>query len=228
MSAKLCSALKTAKTRLQHGAYNNSITDLISVPLAAREGFEQWMRSQEIAGHPENIAKSELSDTEYSSVNHYFCNLVLAINQEMIHSFVHWHEGNKEFADAAWSASGGAMMQATALTNLLGKRGLSPKPECSFDSGMVLDQKIAANSKDAICFGQEIASNCAFAAKQAANAMANSEFLLVCENGVKYFNQVSHWNPGKVFPKIRNPCVSFERVLDLYVWGEQTASSSSV
>ena len=222
---RLVCALSEAK-RLLNDVDCDSVSRLIAVPLSARADFEVWMKSQEENGLPNNYPNIILPEIELASLNHYFAHLVLLINQEMIHSFIHWNEGKKELADSAWEVSGGAMMQATEITKALAKYRLSPKP-MSLQSSIPLPQKIAHDSDQALRSRFELTLKSAESAEKAKIQLQGTEFQSICAKGENYFNQVAMSKAGLTIPYIGNPCVDFERVMRSYVWDSEMALYST-
>ena len=218
IEVKLANSMSAAKTDLEHDCLPTKHIELIEKPLSHRKGFEDWMKSCERAGLPRNEKHSPLSPVKLLKLNCYFAHLVFTINQQMIHSFVHWHNNKKALADAAWAASGGAMMQATSITNLLAKRRMSPSPIEGLVGEKYEAQIISSNTDEALIFSRAQALNCSAAANDACLTLSGTEFESACNKGAEYFKEMSVWNPGNALPKINNPCLDFERVLREYVW----------
>ena len=55
-----------------------------------------------------------------------FASLTVMGEQALIHAFVHWHRGDRIDADAAWGASGAAMLRAGDIIHLLAAEGAVP------------------------------------------------------------------------------------------------------
>ncbi|NKB78199.1 MAG: hypothetical protein GKR96_14485 [Gammaproteobacteria bacterium] len=218
---KLTTALKTATETLTSNPNWSQIAHLITDPLAARNSFEVWMRFHENTGLPTNKSKSPLSGTSLSNLNHYFCYLVLSINQTMIHAFVHWHEGNKTLADATWKTSTSAMMLAARITRTLSMRGLAPGPFSSFRLEEQFPQKIGINSESALDFDRKLALRAGVSAGKAASTLKQAELEVQCRDGEKYFNNMGNWKRGENLPTVSSSCQSFERVLNEYGLGSE-------
>lgn len=218
IEAKLITSMSAVQESLEQKRIPVKYRNLIKVPLSYRSGYEEWMKSCELAGLPENDKQVPLSSAQMEKLNLYFAHLVLTINQEMIHSFVHWHNNEEALADASWAASGGAMMQATALVNLLAKRRLAPSPINGLNRKKLLYQNIGENSEEALNFSRDQAVACQFAAERSLQVLCETEFEAPCQKGADYFDKMRTWRPGNSLPKITNPCLDFKRLLRLYVW----------
>lgn len=218
IEAKLTTSLSAARRFFEQNNAPHKFRKLVEEPLSHRSEYENWMKERESAGLPDNEKLVPLSNTQIKQLDIYFAHLVLTINQEMVHSFVHWHGDEKVLADSAWAASGGAMMQATAIVNLLGNRRLAPSPIDSLGRNELLPQNIGSSTDEALVFGRGQALGCQIAAESAYRALCGTEFEAPCKKGVEYFSKMSKWRPGKTLPKISNPCLDFKRVLRKYVW----------
>jgi len=224
IEAKLTSSMSAAQSYFEQNNTPIKFRKLVEEPLSHRKEYENWMKNRELAGLPENEKLRPLTTRQLTKLNIYFAHLVLTINQEMVHSFVHWHNDEKMLADSSWAASGGAMMQATAIVNLLGKRRLAPSPVDGLNRNKLLPQSIGSNTDEVLEHGRNQAFRCQIAAERAYQSLSETEFEVPCKKGVEYFGKMSTWQPGKSLPKITNPCLDFKRVLRQYVWEDNCSS----
>ena len=101
--------------------------ELVSVPLAIRASYQDWLRRR-LDRAPEGVKAGEPGDPAGLALDSLFANLMVMINQTLVHAFVHWHRSEHERADVAWEMSGAAMMHATSIVNALAPRHVAPQP----------------------------------------------------------------------------------------------------
>jgi len=113
----------------------------------------------------------------------------------MAHAFVHWHAGARELADAAWAASGEAMMRSTTLTKLCAARGTGPAVGADLPA-----LKIAQSEREALAADQRLAESCAAEAKRAAAACHDEELARYCTKLAGYAETLAAWQPPATHP----------------------------
>jgi len=114
-----------------------------------REGYEQWIQQRIAEGAKSSRTTLELSEAARPSPNALFDHLMVVIEQELVHSFLHWHSDQKELADATWEVGGAAMMQATKITKPLAAKHAAPAPAAAVMSGTVMLPSVGGTSEEA-------------------------------------------------------------------------------
>ena len=108
--------------------------ELVSVPLAIRASYQDWLRRR-LDRAPEGVKAGEPGDPAGLALDSLFANLMVMINQTLVHAFVHWHRSEHERADVAWEMSGAAMMHATSIVNALAPRHVRAATETCGGAG---------------------------------------------------------------------------------------------
>ncbi len=217
LEAKLIDVLQSAKHALTK-AETREVAHLVLDPLVPRARYEQWLQQQTMASPTPYESSPRPSESAPPRLNALFAHLMVVIEQGLIHSFVHWHGGRKKFADAAWSMSGAAMMQATQITNCLASHHSAPAPAGAVAAYPVQLPRIGHTSQEALMFDRAIAEWCHDVAEQAKADLAGTEFEAICRDSAAYFRALSRWQSDLNYPEVPNPCRDFERVLRKYVW----------
>ena len=202
--------------------------ELVSVPLAIRAGYQDWLRRR-LDRVPEGVKADEPGDPAGLALDSLFANLMVMINQILVHAFVHWHRGEHERADAAWEMSGAAMMHATSIVNALAPRHVAPQPAHAVVWGDVALPRVAAAPPDTLVNDRRIAERCRAAASRAAAAQRwDADLATACGGIEAHLAELGGWRPGRELPRLDdNPCVDLERVLRAYVWSGRPGSASS-
>lgn len=217
LEAKLIDVLQSAQNALTR-AETREVAHLVLNPLAPRARYEQWIQQQTITTATAHGSSPRPSESAPPSLNALFAHLMVVIEQGLIHSFVHWHGGSKKFADAAWSMSGAAMLQATQITNILASHRCAPSPAGAVVAYSVQLPRIGHTSQDALMFDRAIAGRCHDVAEQAKTDLAGTEFEAICRDSSASFRALSRWQPDLDYPEVPNTCRGFERVLREFVW----------
>ena len=200
--------------------------ELVSIPLESRTDYQDWLRQR--LEHPgDGVKPRELAEPARSGLDALFANLMVTINQTLVHAFVHWHGGEPDLADNAWEMSGAAMMHATGIVNSLALRHVAPDPRRAVMQGTVALPCVAAAPPDALASDHLLAERCRAAAQQAAIAQEDAELAATCGRVKIYYDELVCWRPGRKLPRIDNPCVDFGRVLREYALSGSTGSASS-
>ena len=199
--------------------------ELVSIPLESRTSYQDWLRQQ--LEHPCDGAKpGELADPAKLRLDSLFANLMVMINQTLVHAFVHWHRGTCDLANSVWEMSGAAMMHAAGIVKALALRHVAPDPARAVIHGKVALPCVAAAPSDALASDRLLAERCCAAARQAAIAQEEADLAATCGRVETYYEELVCWRPGRRLPRLDNPCVDFERVLREYVWSGSTGSAS--
>lgn len=226
LERRLIDALQAGERAVATAGTHEAV-HLILDPLSPRESYEQWIQRQIAAGLRSSEPIRRLSDDATSSLNTLFAHLMVVIVQGLVHSFVHWHSGQKKLADAAWEVSGAAMMQATKITNLLALRHSAPAPAEAVVPSSVRLPRIGGTSEEALMLDRALAERCCAVAERAKEDISETEFELVFRETAAYFHALIDWQPNLEHPEINNPCRDFERVLREYVWQERGVGHAS-
>jgi bacterioferritin (cytochrome b1) len=214
---RLIDVLKTSQRTLSTLEAHDK-AHLVREPLAARESYQQWMARQAAKGLASGSSSLRLSQSELLTLNALFAHLMVVIEQGIVHSFVHLHSGQEEFARMAWEISGAAMMQAADITKLLAQSHAAPPVGEAVLAGMVALPRVGSTSADAMMLDQALAQRCRTMAESATKALRSTGFESVCEGCVVYNQAVVDWQEGHDLPDITNPCRDFDRTLKMYVF----------
>jgi bacterioferritin (cytochrome b1) len=206
---------------------SQEVVHLILDPLSARDSYEQWIQEQIAAGPRTSEPVEQLSTDAMASLDTLFAYLMVVIEQGLVHSFVHWHSGQKKLADFAWQMSGAAMMQATEITKFLALRHSAPAPAEAVVPNSVPWPRIGGTWEEALMLDRALAERCRAAAERAEEDLSETEFGSVCRDSAAYFHALINWQPKFEQPEFNNPCRDFERVLREYVWQESGAGHAS-
>lgn len=179
---------------------------LFATALEPRQAYAEWLDKRLSDGVPDGAATPR-TDTGTADV---VAHLITMVEQTLAHAFVHWHAGEVENADAAWAASGGAMMQLTEMVRLYAARRCVPAP------GRFPALHIAVRPEESFEPDRRLA---ALVAKQAAGIARRNEqdaLAALCRRIADYSLEQSRWSPGQDHPAGRtNPpaFASFEATL---------------
>ena len=173
------------------------------------------------------MSRSGLTDPAKLGLDALFANLMVMINQTLVHAFVHRHREEFDVADSVWEMSGAAMMHATSIVNSLAPRHVAPDPARAVMQDHVALPGVAAAPPDALRNDLLLAERCRDAARRAAVAQHERDLAGACSRIEAYYGELTAWWPGWTLPRLDNPCVDFERVLREYVWSGGTGSASS-
>ena len=200
--------------------------DLVTAPREGRAAYRDWLRRR--LEHPcDEVSRARLANPAMHGLDSLFANLMVMINQTLVHAFVHWHRGASDLADSAWEMSGAAMMHATRIVNTLAPHHVAPDPARAVMHGDVALPRVAEALPDALENDRLLAELCRTAALRAAMAQQEAELAAACDGIEAYYGELIRWRPGQTLPRIENPCVNFERVIREYVWSGSSGSASS-
>ena len=200
--------------------------ELVSIPLEGRSSYQDWLRQQ--LEHPcDGVKPGELADPAKLDLDSLFANLMVMINQTLVHAFVHWHRGTCNLADSVWEISGAAMMHAAGIVKALALRHVAPDPARAALQGEVALPCVAAAPSDALANDHLLAKRCFAAARRAAITQQEADLAATCDRIENYYGELVRWRAGQKLPRLENPCLDFERVLREFVWRGRTSSASS-
>ena len=200
--------------------------ELVSIPLECRTSYQDWLRQR--LEHPcDGMKLGELADPAKLGLDSLFANLMVMINQTLVHAFVHWHRGTCDLADSVWEMSGAAMMHAAGIVKALALRHVAPDPARAALQGEVALPCVAAAPSDALANDHLLAERCFAAARRAAITQQEADLAATCDRIENYYGELVCWRAGQKLPQLENPCLDFERVLREFVWRGRTNSASS-
>ena len=200
--------------------------ELVSIPLESRTSYQDWLRQQ--LEHPcDGVKPGELADPAKLGLDSLFANLMVMINQTLVHAFVHWHRGTCDLANSVWEMSGAAMMHAAGIVKALALRHVAPDPARAALQGEVALPCVAAAPSDALANDHLLAERCFAAARRAAITQQEADLAATCDRIENYYGELVRWRAGQKLPQLENPCLDFERVLREFVWRGRTSSASS-
>ena len=225
LDCRLTDVLTSAERELTPYGGNVPI-DLVSIPLESRTSYRDWLRQQ--LEHPcDGVKPGELADPAKLGLDSLFANLMVMINQTLVHAFVHWHRGTCDLANSVWEMSGAAMMHAAGIVKALALRHVAPDPARAVIHGKIALPCVAAAPSDALASDRLLAERCYAAARQAAIVQEEADLAATCDRIENYYGELVRWRAGQKLPQLENPCLDFERVLREFVWRGRTSSASS-
>ncbi len=225
LDCKLRDVLRSVERELTPYERNVPI-EFISAPLEGRAAYQDWLRQQ--LEHPcDPVKREELAEPAKLSLDSLFANLMVMIDQTLVHAFVHWHGGERGLADSVWEMSGAAMMHAAGIANSLAHRHVAPDPTRAVNEDNVALPCVATAPSNALVSDHLLAERCFAAAKRAAIAQPEADLEDACREIETYYGELVCWRPGRKLPRLDNPCVDFKRVLRKYVWSGCSGSASS-
>ncbi len=179
---------------------------LVATAREPRQAYAEWLaeRLSDSASNDADRARPDAATADL--VGH----LIVMIEQAMAHAFVHRHAGDMAGADAAWAASGGAMMQLTELVRLFAARQDVPAP------GAFPALRIARRPEEAVEAGKKLAALVAEQAAQGAQQTDQDDLAELCRRIADDSLEQTRWRPGQEHPAGRtNPpaFASFEATL---------------
>ena len=224
LDSRLRDVLTAVERELTPYARNVPI-ELVSIPLESRLAYQDWLRQR--LEHPcDGVQPGNVADSAKLGQDSLFANLMVMINQTLVHAFVHWHAGERDLADSTWEMSGAAMMHAAGIVNALAPRHVAPEPTRAAMQGKAALPCVAAARPDALANDRRLAEQCRIAAQRAAIAGQDADLAALCGRIERHYDKLVHWRPGQKLPRLDNPCIDFERVLRKYVWSGGTGSPS--
>jgi bacterioferritin (cytochrome b1) len=178
---------------------------------APRAAYRDWLTAE--LQTAEDAGDSGLT---YPATDRLFSCLILILERMMVRAFVNWHEGAREAADIAWATSGVAMVQATALVNVLTDLRSAPK----------LNAKIRKSVRD----DRDLIEAYADIADQAALRETEPSLNMIGTRAAAYTRALSTWRPNSPHPALAT-CApsfkSFEGTLKKFVWPEAATSPAT-
>lgn len=193
--------------------------DLRSVSHGSRESYHTWLSQWAHRTDSDFPVTLDLTEAQARSIDTIFANMMVMIDQTMIHAFVQLHAGQYALADLTWEVSGAAMMHATDITKRLARRGLcaDPKRAVTFSQQHVPGHNILYNPMKAFQADRKLAAHSVKIGRSAEETLADTKFADIAKQLATYFDTVVHWTEGAVLPNIPNPCRDFGRTRQLYL-----------
>ena len=199
--------------------------EFVSTPLESRAAYQNWLR-QQLELPCDGVKPGELGEPAKLSLDSLFANLMVMIDQTLVHAFIHWHGGEFGLADSVWEMCGAAMMHAAGIVNSLAYRHIAPDPTRSVKEDNVAFPCTVAAPSEALASDHLLAERCLAAAKRAASTQQEPDLADACCEIEIYYGELVCWRPGRKLPRLDNPCVDFERVIRKYVWNGCSGSAS--
>ena len=195
-----------------------TVYSLMSKSIAPRSSYLDRLAAWEKKPEPEYVDHLSLTAEQSWWIDTVFANLMVIIDQGMVHAFAYRHIGDPESAAAAWEVSGAAMMQATGLTKCLAARGLAANPSrIPKMAGAVALPPFSIDPKLAKVADRSLAEHYVDVCGQCEQVLDGTEFGPLVAKAKAYFEAAAIWNNGDRLPNIPNPCRDFERTLAVYV-----------
>lgn len=194
------------------------VHDLIAQARAPRSKYGRWLKRNLESGSTRGEPSLPPERDEILWIDCLFANLMVLIEQGLIHAFVHRHSGDKTLANTAWEISGAAMMQATQITKLLAEHGLAPAPRNAVLSSLPVNRPlIGLRSDQALANDKALAKHIAWVAERCGPIPGMTDLGTSVQQMQSFFEAAANWNEGEPLRYIVNPCRDFERTLTLYM-----------
>lgn len=212
--AEILAAEQNIEKRLRSVLADARLSDpraarFVSAALAPRREYADWLTARlDAVERPARPAPAAVPD-----VATLFAHLLVLIEQSMVHAFVHWHKGDRADADAAWAASGAAMMQATEIVRRLASLGTVPVPRSA------PSLKLSSDPDRARAYDRDLATAFARCAAKTTERRVDGVGD-VCGRIADYAARLSAWDSGRAHPAdaINPPAFrSFESTLTKFV-----------
>jgi hypothetical protein len=197
-------AEQTMERRLSEAIAGAQVTSqpaqaLVATAQEPREAYARWLAERLSESDTNGTAESR-TDADTADTADLVAHLIAMIEQTLVHAFLHWHAGDVEGADAAWAASGGAMMQLTEMVRLFAAQESVPAP------GTFPTLHIVVRPEAAVEADRQLA---ALVAEEAARIARHSDLDAVaalCRRIADDGLEQSRWRPGQEHPAARtNP-----------------------
>ena len=216
LETNISNALSIAMSATQSA--NTQIHDLTVQSFKLRSDYSNWLRTWSEKMEPDYVTCSPLKDDQSQWLDCLFANMMVMIDQTMIHSLVQYRSGNDRLADLTWEVSGAAMMQATAITNHLAKRGLAANPMRTISTELrIAMHSTTTDPINAIQLDKKLAAHCVEIGSAGKHVLSGTEFEQIADRLTSYFDAVVNWSKGETLPNIPNPCRDFGRTRSLYL-----------
>ncbi|MEX0827685.1 MAG: hypothetical protein WD005_01910, partial [Haliea sp.] len=208
--------LGTALERALRGtdcSFDQWLHGLLSTSHGSRASYHTWLSQYGCHTESNGPVRLELTEAKARSIDTMFANMMVMIDQTMIHAFVQYNAGQNALADLTWEVSGAAMMQAADITKRLAQRGLcaDPKKAANLYPQHVPEHDIHSDPIKAFEADRKLAAHSSRIGRSAEEALADTEFAGIANQLATYFYAVALWSEGSVLPDIPNPCRDFGR-----------------
>jgi bacterioferritin (cytochrome b1) len=170
--------------------------DLFAMAQEPRPAYRAWLEEESTAPLPRRVPQMEFCPGVHALLGQ----LLTAIEQPMIHAFVHRSAGAARLADAAWAGSGAAMMRVAKLIQIFSVQSAVPVPDS------IPAPEIKHDSREALDADRRLAQRCAEHAAEAQSIVRNGDIDVFCRELEKHFADLARWVPGLIHPTAgRNP-----------------------
>ena len=163
--------------------------DLVAGAMAARVGYLDWL-----AAENSGAGDGQAGDATDPALAVLLAELIVLIEQAMLHAFVQWHRGTAAAADTAWRLSGAAMIYATALVKQGVATGTVPQP------GPVPPIVVAETCQAAIEADRQAAGRVIAAARRGAAALGDAKMARLCRRIAEDCTPLAEAFPDEAFP----------------------------
>jgi bacterioferritin (cytochrome b1) len=183
---------------------------LVATAQEPRQAYAQWLAEWLADRLSEGEADGAAGPRNDADTADLVAHLITMVEQTLVHAFVHRHAGDVEGADAAWAASGGAMMRLTKMVRLFAAQRRVPAP------GAFPAMHIAIRPEEAVEADRALAMLVAEEAARLAGQRDSDAVAGLCRRIADYSLEQSRWSPGQEHPASRtNPpaFASFETTL---------------
>jgi bacterioferritin (cytochrome b1) len=222
LERRLLGTIEAARSALPEDG-DHAARTLIADAMWPRRTYLAWLQEQV----PTGGAKSPTGhrDKATASLDALLAQLIMAIEQALVHAFVLRHAGANRFADAAWATSGAAMMQATSIVKLFASQGSAP----SFAEPTVAPEapRIGLEVAEVLRFERTLAEHCSRSAEAAAAWLGGADESLLWRDIAAHYRDLGNGPPREEHPAARNPAAfrSFDGIYRKYVTGPERVRS---
>jgi bacterioferritin (cytochrome b1) len=216
LERRLLGTIEAARSVLSEGD-DRAARVLMEGALSPRRNYLVWLEGQASsrgAGPP-----TRHHDKAARSLDALLAQLIVAIEQALVHAFVLQHAGEDRLADAAWATSGAAMMQATSIVKLFASQGFAP----SFAETAAAPEapRVGLGVAEVLAFEQALAERCSRSAEEAAAWLGGADESLLWRDIAAHYRDLGNGPPHGEHPAARNPAAfrSFDDIYRKHVTG---------
>lgn len=221
LEAGLGPALQAARDAVASGPDRAALPWLLE-SLEARTRHANWL-AHAAGAEAIDAPASELPSDAMAAANALFLQLLIVIEQGLVHAFVQRSAGRHDAADAAWMLSAAGMKYATSMTTVMGRLRLAPRPGDSAPSPALLRPQIRLTPADAAARDRALAARCAGLSDRAADTLSATDLGGVARKCGALFAKLADPEVFAAGGRAKAlgetlPCVAFDRVVETFVW----------
>lgn len=166
---------------------------------APRKAYREWL-AKEFEATNSMQASRETKPCMADLVAH----LIELVEQAMLHAFLHWHRGKRNWADNAWRLSGAAMLYETALVRRAAVAKAIPEPSA------IAPVEMAASPSEAFAADILLVTKCAELAQLAGEREDDEATRRLCLRIADDCSLIANMEVNQDFPAVFGRSPVFE------------------